>query len=296
MKIGRFFRCKDVVSVDDAVLIRALNNEEHIDRQFRLHHFLNRFKIRRTLKNLSYKNIRFPHLLPKNDALRIQRHTNLWDLFSAKAAVMRDGVEELEPIAKWIRNEGPQAEPGILAQQVIGHFFNPSFMATDETWQAALVFHEDAVMDSLPKWLWWQLLGKAATAKKELAAAVQQDIVAMHGIGVAVHNLVASLHKLKELYNDSSNKNISPDEAVAITLAAPPVVLRQALANGAVAGCPYAKFTLFLFQLKEANSRGDAKDLVFMSNSWSRCPAEQWIPAVIAGIWTRVQLAGVRQQ
>jgi hypothetical protein len=35
-------------------------------------------------------------------------------------------------------------------------------------------------------------------------------------------------------------------------------------------------------------SRGAAnRDLVFLSQSWSRCPAENWVPALLEGVWTR---------
>ncbi len=76
--------------------------------------------------------------------------------------------------------------------------------------------------------------------------------------------------------------------AVEQSLSAPPVVYRQALQEGAVAGCPYSKATLFLLKLQDANRDHQAKDMIFMTGTWSRCPAEQWIPAVIAGTWKRV--------
>jgi len=291
MKINKFLPFKDVVIVDDAATIRALNDDEKLDRQFKLHNLLNRFIVKRSLKNLSYNGSRFPHMLPKKDSIRLERHTELWNLFNSKVTDMAGGSDELEPIARWIRHDTSDVETGILAQQVIGQFFNPAFKATQKSWEAALIFHEDAVTTNLPKWLWWQLSGKAQHAKKFLASTVNGDIVAMHGIGVAVHNLVASIHKLRLLYDDTiTRKSITPEKAVDLSLSAPPVVLRQALSKGAAAGCPYSKFTLFMLRLKDANHHNNAKDLIFMTNSWSRCPAEQWIPAVISGIWKRVML------
>jgi hypothetical protein len=113
----------------------------------------------------------------------------------------------------------------------------------------------------------------------------------MHGIGIALHNLLASIHTLRLLYDDAANrKNLTPEDAVHLSLSPPPVVLRQSLHKGAASGCPYSRFTLFMLKLKEANYNNNAKDLIFMTNSWSRCPAENWIPAVISGIWKRVML------
>jgi hypothetical protein len=167
----------------------------------------------------------------------------------------------------------------------------PAFHATTESWEAALIFHEDASSTNLLKMVWWQLLGKARRAKKLLGSMVNEDIVAMHGIGVALHNLVASVHKIRLLYEDSTTKkSLTPEKAVDLNLSAPPVVLRQASSKGSAGGCPFSKFTLLMLKLKEANQDNKAKDLIFMTNSWSRCPAERWIPAVIAGIWTKLML------
>src|ERR1700753_3940986 len=95
-----------------------------------------------------------------NAAERGDRHERLWAAFNAKAAGMADGPETLEPLARWIRQESNE-EPGVLVQQVIGSFLDPGFLATHETWQAALNLREDAVSKNLPKMLWWQLTGKA---------------------------------------------------------------------------------------------------------------------------------------
>jgi hypothetical protein len=230
----------------------------------------------------------FPHMTPRNDAARMIWHEALWEAFNAQAAAMAEGNEELEPLAKWIRQESND-EPGVLVQQVIGQFFKPDFQATAESWQAALTLRENATSKNLPKMLWWQLTGKARRAKKLLGAATNNNLVAMHGIAVAAHNLVATVRQLQSFYADQSMRDsLTAETAVEQSLSAPPVVYRQALLAGAANGCPYSKFTLFLLKLKDANQDHQAKDIVFMTGTWSRCPAEQWIPAVISGTWKRV--------
>ncbi len=288
MKRTRFSSFSDKVIVDDPETIRALAADERIDRRFILRPPLNGLFLGRLLRNLSYKGVHFPHMTPRNDLTRMARHNELWEAFNAKAALMTHGPDELEPLARWVRQE-TNDEPGVLVQQVIGRFFKLDFHATPESWQAALILREDAISKNIPKMLWWQLTGKARRAKKSLGAIVNDDIVAMHGIAVAAHNLVASVHQLRTFYSDTFiRNNMTPQMAVEQSLSAPPVVYRQALSAGAIAGCPYSKFTLFLLKLKDANQNHDAKDMVFMTGTWSRCPAEQWIPAVIAGIWKRV--------
>jgi len=288
MKRIRYGIFGDKIIINDAETIRALAGDEHIDRQFILRPVLNGLILGRLLRNLSYKGAHFPHMTPRSDVARIMRHDSLWEAFNAKAISMDKAPDELEPLAKWIRQE-INGEPGILVQQLIGQFFKPDFRATPESWQAALTLREDAISKNLPKMLWWQLMGKARRAKELLGSMLNDDLVAIHGIAVASHNLVATVGKLRSFYADKSLWNsMTPDMAVEESLSAPQVVYRQALAKGAAGGCPYSKFTLFMLNLKEASQNTQAKDMVFMSGTWSRCPAEQWIPAVISGTWKRV--------
>lgn len=289
MKRIKFGPIADVVVVDDAKTIRILAADKRIDRNFVFRPIINGIILKRILRNLSYKGAHFPHMTPKDDAARMLRHDLLWDAFNTKAIAMADGPDELEDLAKWVRQESNEQDAGVLVQQVIGQFFKPGFKATPASWQAALILREDAISGNLPKMLWWQITGKARHAKELLGATVNDDSYAMHGIAVAAHNLVATMGKLRAFYTDESlRKAMTPEMAVEQSLSAPPVIYRQALIAGAAAGCPFSKSTLFLLKLKDANRNGEAKDLVFMTGTWSRCPAETWIPAVISGIWKRV--------
>ena len=283
MKRTRFPGMADIITVDDAETIRALAADENIDRDFVFQPPYNGFILRRILRALSYKGVHFPHMTTRNDTVRKERYVHLWEAFNARAAAMADGPAELEQLAQWIKNETRQ-DAGIIVQDIIGKFFKPDFKATAESWQAALVLHEAAGSKDLFKMLWWRLSGDVWRAKELLGKLMDDDLVAMHGIAVAVHNLVATAGKLRSFYADEAiRKTLMPEMAVEQSLSAPPVVYRQALREGAAAGCPYSKATLFLLKLQD----GKTKDLIFMSGAWSRCPAEQWIPAVIAGTWKR---------
>ena len=71
---------------------------------------------------------------------------------------------------------------------------------------------------------------------------MNNDLVAIHGIAVAAHNFVTTAGRLRSLYTDESvRKILTPEMAVEQSLTAPPVVYRQALQEGAAAGCPYSK-------------------------------------------------------
>lgn len=269
---------KPILTISDADTIRALAADDRIDRDFTGGPIP-----RRVLRALSYRGVPFPHMTTRNDAARQLRHDELWAAFNARSPVMADGPEELEALAQWIRGETDE-QVGLLVQNVIGRFFKPDFRATAETWRAALTLREAANTKSPLRQLWWRLTGKVERAKALLGAATGENLVAMHGIAVAAHNLVATMDSLRSFYaNETVRKTLTPEMAVEKSLNAPPVVYRQALVDGAAAGCPYSKSTLFLLKLKDAGAKG----LVFMSGTWSRCPAENWIPAVIAGTWKR---------
>lgn len=293
MKRIKFFPFIDVVIVDDASAIREMANDARIDRSFKLRPLINGVLLKRALVNLTFKGAVFPLMRPKNDAERAKRQDELWNMYNARATFMATGPDELESLARWIRQEHNEHEPGVLVQQIFGQFFNRDFHATAETWNAALVIREDANSMNLPKMLWWQYLGKARKAKEKLGLLFNDNIYAIHAVAIASHNMVAAVRILKNLYADQSSRySITPERAVQLSLSPPPRVIRQALEKGAAAGCPFSKNTLLLFKLKDADQDKKASDLIFMNDSWSRCPAEQWVPAVLAGVWKRVLAGG----
>jgi hypothetical protein len=83
---------------------------------------------------------------------------------------------------------------------------------------------------------------------------------------------------------------ITTDAAVDECLFAPGAVLRQAKTSGEVGGCPFRRGSLFSLGLGTASKGAANRDLVFLSQSWSRCPAEKWVPALLEGVWTRVSV------
>jgi hypothetical protein len=68
-------------------------------------------------------------------------------------------------------------------------------------------------------------------------------------------------------------------------LFAPAAVVRQAKTSGEVDGCPLRKGSLFYLGLGSASKGAANRDLVFLSQSWSRCPAEKWVRALLEGVW-----------
>ncbi len=110
----------------------------------------------------------------------------------------------------------------------------------------------------------------------------------MNAIGIAVHNLVKGLRQMRKLYADTGTRSsLSPEAAAQRCLFAPLSLFRQATAAGEINGCPFPKNALFIYETGEASKQEGGAPVVFMDQTWSRCPAAQWVPAMLEGLWRR---------
>ncbi len=279
----------DVIEISDRSEIDAANARPEIDRKLTLTFpLLNGLLLSKLTGILSHRNARFPTLLPRQDAARASEQRALWERLNAKALQFRSGRAPLESAAAWVRGVGDDREAGILLQELIGGVFDPLYEADAESWAAAVTMDAAIRMRSPLRLFAWKVSGRIRRAKHLLASKVGGDRAAIHGTGIAIHNLVAALHAMRALYSYAGLRDsLSPEEATHKSLSAPAAVLRQADVAGSISGCPFKKGTLFIFKLGEAFKRSGDDDVVFQRGSWNQCPAEQWVPALLAGIWMR---------
>jgi hypothetical protein len=273
----------DVYDVSDPKEIEAVNNDPRIDRQFNSRTCpLNWLFVKRSLSVLSYAGKRFPTMRPRDSMERKSTQEALWNRLNLKVLEVKRGPEELEPLAQWVRGNGTQESLGVQAQQVLGRLFSATFVATAESWDAATTLVRAPRSSNVPKLILWWISGKVKRAKRQLASMVNGDLSAVNAIGIAVHNLVKSLHRMRSIYADANLRpTLSPPDAVNRCLVAPVSVFRQATAAGELNGNRFSNNSLFILNI------GEAEALVFMRNSWSSCPAEQWVPAMLEGVWLR---------
>jgi hypothetical protein len=279
----------DVVQVDDPAKIRELAASPEMDRRFHvLQPLLNGLLLRRTVKALTLRGRRFPAMRPREEAHRAQEQDELWTKLNAIASTTKLGPQDLEALARWVRGTGTDTELGILVQEAVGRLFSPSYTADEASWSAALLLR-DAPRSIKPfKLAWWWATGRVRKAKALLAEKVGGDMMGVHGTGITVHNIVKGFHQMRTLYATADSGSKAAAETVAAQcLFAPPSVMRQATSEGKIGGCPFTRQTLFILGLSEARKRADSKDMVFLENSWSRCPADTWVPALFEGVWKR---------
>jgi hypothetical protein len=289
MKRTYFPGITDIVVVTDPVEIRAISNDARFDRDFIEHGPVRNVQLlRKMLRIFSLNGRLFSIMLPRTNPSRAAAQDELWSRLNVKADEVKHGPAELEPLAEWVRGIGTAEKLDLLVQQSIGRLFVETFTATEESLAAARMVLEAASSSNVLKMLRWRIGGRLERAKTLLASKVNGDLTAVNAMITARQLIVDGLHKMRELAADSAlRSSITKDAAVDECLLAPTTVVRQAKASGEVGGCPFRKGSLFILGLGSASKGAANRDLVFLSQSWSRCPAEKWVSALLEGVWTR---------
>jgi hypothetical protein len=227
-------------------------------------------------------------MVDRENLNRQRNQVPLWSHLNERAEALNEGPEELTPLANWLRNTNSGAEVGMLVQQLLGRLFSGRFVATKESWEAAKILVAAPRSDNLPKLAWWFISGKVKRAKRLLAEMVNNDLSAVNAIGIAVHNVVKSLQHMKLLFTDATiTPSLLAEEAAERSLFAPVSLYRQATADGQIGDCPFTKNSLFVLAVGAACQQPGGRSLVFMDNTWSQCPANVWVPAMLQGVWKR---------
>jgi hypothetical protein len=279
----------DLFEVSDPTEIKALASDPRLDRKFETATCpINSLLLKRALTVLSFGGRRFPTMMPRTSAQREQAQQELWNRLTEMAPAIKIGPDELEPLANWVRGVSSDTQPGILIQQLLGQLFSSQFVATPESWAAAEILVAAPRSNNLPKMLWWFATGKLRRAKRLLAGMVDDDLSAVNAIGIAVHNVVKSIRHMRLLYADANTRStLSADAAAEQSLFAPVSILRQATAAGQLGDCPFSRNSLFVLSIGGAAQLPEGRPLVFMEDTWSQCPANLWVPAMLQGVWRR---------
>lgn len=289
MKRIRIPRLVDVVISDDAGEIEALAQKPELDREYANDLLVvNGYVLRHLKKTLQLEGRLFPTVTAREDQGRAAAQEALWARLNGLAPGLSEGPDEVEGIAAFVRGEGPAEACGPLVQQVVGRLFVSDFKATPESWEAAAVL-DKAVRTMNPALLaWWSATMRVERAKRLLSEMVRGNLAGVHAVGIAVHNIVNGVSLMRNLFSNLEQRTaLSPETAGAMCLVAPAMVVRQPTRE-----CPFANdrltpATLVLLKLATANEKPHDRNTSFLRETWSRCPAEQWVPALLEGVWRR---------
>jgi hypothetical protein len=279
----------NVFEVNEPKEIQSLANSDLVDRRFDTGTCpLNWLLVKRTLSVFSFRGHRFPTMEPRQCPARAKAQDELWRRLNAQVEAVKAGPIALADLADWVRGRGSDADIGILAQHLVGRLFRDDFKATPESWRAAIVLASAPRSSNPLKLGWWFVTGRVRRAKRLLAGLVNDDLSAVNGIGIAVHNLVKGLRQMRSLHADTATRSgLAPATAAELCLRAPVSLYRQAIAPGKLGDRIFSKGALFSLNIESARQLRDGRSVVFLENSWSRCPAASWVPAMLEGVWRR---------
>jgi hypothetical protein len=289
MKRTYFPGITDIVVVTDPEEIRTISNDSRFDRDFIAHGPIRNVQLLRKLLRIFSLNGRlFQPMLPRTNPSRAAAQDKLWSRLNIKAEEVKRGPAELEPLAEWVRGIGTAEKLDLLVQQSLGRLFVGTLTATEESLAAAHMLLEAVSSSNILRMLGWRISGRLERAKTLLASMVNGDLTGVLAMITARQLIVDGLHKMRHLAADPAlRSSITTDTVVDECLFAPATVVRQAQTSGEVGGCPFRRGSLFILGLGSASKGAANRDLVFLSQSWSHCPAEKWVPALLEGVWTR---------
>ena len=300
MKRFRIPGLLDILLAKDVTEVKALAGNPLVDRLYADRSLLlNGYILRRVRKVLQLQGKPFPTVAPREAPGRAAAQTALWSRLGAMTQHLKTGPDELESLAAFVRGQHGSDGCGLLVQQVVGRLFAPDFKATSASWQAALVLDKAPRTINPALLVWWTLTRRVERARRLLAGIVGGDLAGVHAVGIALHNIVSGVSLMQQLFLDPRTRDtLSPETAGTRCLFAPGSVLRQPTASIPYGGGELTTETLILLNLQDANVNVPGTDVVFLQDTWSRCPAEQWVPALLEGIWRRAgnlaPTAGVR--
>jgi hypothetical protein len=279
----------DILVSADARDIEALAQNLKLDRAYGDRSLpINRYILQRVLKALQIGGRVLPTVAPRDAEGRAAAQSALWTRLNALAPNLAEGPNELECLAAYVRGESSADACGPLVQQVVGRLFSSDFTATRASWEAAMVLDKAPRTMNPLLLIWWAVTKRVDRAKRLLLGMVQGDLAGVHAVGIALHNIVSGLRIMRQLFRDPTERvALSPRAAGARCLFAPSSVLRQPTVSISSLKGELTSKTLVLLKLQAANANSGDKDIVFLRETWSRCPAEQWVPALLEGIWQR---------
>jgi len=279
----------DILLSADSREIETLAQDLRLDRAYMDRSLpLNRYVLGRVRKVLQIDGRSLPTVAARDAEGRAAAQISLWNRLNAVAPDLAEGPDELESLAAYVRGEGLVDACGPLVQQVVGRLFFSDFKATSASWEAALVLDKAPRTMNPVLLVWWAATKRVERAKRLLSGMVQGDLAGVHAVGIALHNIVSGVRVMRQLFGDPSERlALSREAARARCLFAPRSVLRQPTASVSSDKGELTTKTLVMLNLQAASASSGDRDVIFLRETWSRCPAERWVPALLEGIWQR---------
>jgi hypothetical protein len=277
----------DILWTDDPGEIEALSADSRLDRKFEgAGPLVNRIVTKRIKRTMYVRGVPLPPVAPRDAPGRAAQQADLEARLDAGGA--RVAPVDLDKLAMHVLGKSPPDELGPLVQQVLGRLFVPNYRASEQSWaDAKLLDASVRSFNPLRQLIWW-ITGAVDRARQNLATAIGNDRAGLHTTGIAVHNVVDSIERMRAFATQSNAGDMpSAEEAIARCLTAPKSVLREAVTPGMTTAGAFRRGTLVMLRLEPARARHYHSDIAFMATSWSRCPAHHWVVSLLTDVWNR---------
>jgi hypothetical protein len=283
----------DVVLVSDPAEIRALDDQQKIDRNFIPRGpLVNRLIVGRIRRWFEIMGQLLPSLTPRGDQVRADRQKQLAAALdpahesSQGSPLWTDA--QIDSLAAYVRGAGGDEAAAITTQEIVGRLFDTQYRADRATWQAAKMIDQFRDGFSLIQ-IVWQLTGQLRRARDLLVNRAKDDRWTMHGTAIGVHGIVQALAGMRALRALPTAASFSDDTVLGRCLAPPKRVPRTVEAS---LETPFVSDSLkagaiVMLQLETAGPQAPDAEMVFMRDHWNACPARAFVTALLKTVWRR---------
>jgi hypothetical protein len=225
----------------------------------------------------------WPAFCSRLDPQRIAHQNEVAAKLSDVPAQLRRVSGEIGELAAYVRGKQTARPVGMVVQQVVGKLFFEDYRASAESHDAAQTL--SAWLKAGPlKTLVLRLSGKVPAAVDAVLTQARGNTACAHGTGIALHNIVESVELMRKLAG-SRLRQLSPEEAAAQTLRAPPRAVREARERVRAGNVLARERSIILLGVESARKHGSDPGIAFFAGQWNQCPAHAFVPALLAEVW-----------
>jgi hypothetical protein len=227
----------------------------------------------------------WPAFCSRLDPQRIAHQNEVAAKLSDVPAQLRRVSGEIGELAAYVSGKETARPVGMVVQQAVGKLFFEDYRASQESYGAAQTL--SAWLKAGPlKTLVLRLSGKMQPAVDAVLTHARGNTACAHGTGLALHNIVESVELMRKLARSGSRlRQLSPDEAAAQTLRAPPRAVREARDSVRAGNVCVRERSIILLGVESARKRSSDPGIAFFAGQWNQCPAHAFVPALLAEIW-----------
>jgi hypothetical protein len=227
----------------------------------------------------------WPAFCSRLDPLRIQHSNEVAAKLADVPAQLQRLSGEIGELAAYVRGNATARPAGMVVQQIVGRLFFDDYRASPQSHGAAETL--SAWLKAGPlKTLVMRRSGKVPLAADAVLTHARGNTACAHGTGIALHNIVESVELMRKLARSGAQlRQLSPSEAVAQTLRAPPRAVREARDRADAGNVRVRERSIILLGVESARKRSSDPGIAFFTGQWNQCPAHAFVPALLAEIW-----------